>query len=227
MRTSFKGLGGAYWGVTLALLAAATAMAVLYAPIEATMGPVQKIFYLHLPAAMSMFLATFVVFVASIGYIWTRRRLWDNLAHAAALVAVVFCTVVLATGMIWARSAWGHWWTWSPRLTFSLILWLLYVAYLILRPSIESPERRALVCAVYGAVAFLDVPLVYLSVKLLPDIHPASVALSAPMQQTLLFSFVPVTMVCGGLIWARFRSAERQAGPEEDAQVAGGVRLAP
>ena len=227
MRTSIKGLGGAYWGITLALFAAATAMAIFYAPIEATMGPVQKIFYLHLPAAMCMFLATFVVFIASIGYIWTRRRLWDNLAHAAALVAVVFCTVVLVTGMIWARSAWGHWWTWSPRLTFSLILWLLYVAYLILRPSIDSPQRRALVCAVYGAVAFLDVPLVYLSVKLLPDIHPASVALSAPMQQTLLFSFVPVTMVCGGLIWARFRAAERQAGPDEEARIAGGVHLAP
>jgi heme exporter protein C len=111
---------------------------------------------------------------------------------------------VLATGMIWGHSAWGAWWTWSPRLTFSLMLWLLYAVYLIVRSSIESPQRRAIVCAVYGLTAFLDVPIVYLSSKLLPDVHPSSIQLITPMKLTLLAWFVPVTMIAAGLVVARF-----------------------
>jgi heme exporter protein C len=194
-----------YWAATLGLLTAAVATAVFYAPVESTMGPVQKVFYLHMPAATNTFLACFVVFGASIGYIWQRRACWDDLAHAAAQVSVIFSSVVLLTGMVWARSAWGHWWTWSPRLTFSLGLWLLFVVYLAIRPSIESPQRRALVCAVYGIIAFLDVPLVYLSTKLLKDIHPASISLEPAMEHTLLLWLVAVTMLCTGLIAARFK----------------------
>lgn len=193
-----------YWVVTLGLLGAAVGMAAFYAPTEETMGPVQKVFYLHLPVALNTFALCGVVFIGSLGYIWQRDAVWDDLAHAAAQVAVIFCSVVLLTGMCWARTAWGHWWTWSPRLTFSLVLWLLYVVYLMVRPSIESGERRALVCAVYGIVAFLDVPLVYLSVKLLPDIHPAEIQLAPAMQATLYFWYVPITMLAVGLIWGRF-----------------------
>jgi heme exporter protein C len=112
--------------------------------------------------------------------------------------------------MVWARVAWGAWWTWSPRLTFSLVLWLLYVAYLVVRPSIEPAGRRAVVSAVFGIVAFLDVPLVYLSVKLLPDIHPSSIALAPEMRRTLLVCLVPVTMICGGLIAAGVCAASRR-----------------
>jgi heme exporter protein C len=204
-----------YWGLTLVLLAAAVLVAGFYAPVESTMGVAQKIFYLHLPAAVNTFVAAFVAFVGAVAHIWTRRRVWDDLAHAAAVVTVVFCTVVLLTGMVWARYAWGYWWTWSPRLTFSLLLWLLYVAYLVLRPNIESPERRGLICSVYAIVAFLDVPLVYLSVKLLPDIHPSSVTLAPAMRHTLLVWFVPVTMVCGGLIAAGFLRSCRGGGEGE------------
>lgn len=193
-----------FWLVTLALLALAVALLALFAPTEATMGEVQKIFYLHLPVALNMFLACSVVFVGSVGYAWQRRRAWDDLAEAAAHVAVLFTTVTLVTGMIWGRSAWGHWWTWSPRLTFSLMLWLLYVAYLMIRPSIESPQRRALVAAVYGMVAFVDVPLVYVSTKLLPDIHPSRVDLDPAMWVTLIAWAVPVTLLNAGLIHARF-----------------------
>ena len=120
--------------------------------------------------------------------------MWDDLAAAAAKVAVLLCSGVLITGMIWGRAAWGQWWTWSPRLTFSLILWLLYAVYLVLRSSIESGQRRAVVAAVYGLTAFLDVPLVWLSARLLPDIHPSSVQLAGPMKLTLLAWFVPVTL---------------------------------
>jgi heme exporter protein C len=185
------------------------ALVAWYAPVEREMGPVQKIFYFHLPVATIAFVACFTVFAASAAYLWQRARVWDQLAHAAAEVSVLFASVVLLTGMVWAREAWGYWWTWSPRLTFSLVLWLLYVVYLVIRPSIESEQRRAVVCAVYGVVAFLDVPLVYFSTKMMPDIHPSSISLEPAMRQTALFWFAPVGMICVGLIWARFRLLRR------------------
>ena len=204
-----KLIAGAFWILTLALFAATVTMVFTYTPVEKTMGVVQKIFYLHLPVAINTFVAATVVFVASIGYLWERKAWWDDLAAAAGKVTALLCAVVLITGMIWGKSAWGQWWTWSPRLTFSLVLFLLYVVYLMIRPSIESPQRRAVVCAVYGIVAFLDVPLVYLSVKMLPDIHPESIALAPEMKITLLAWFLPVTMFTAGLILARFRLNRR------------------
>lgn len=204
-----------FWMLTLGLFAATVVMLFTYTPVEASMGPVQKIFYLHLPVAINTFLACFVVFIASIGYLWQRTLWWDDLAAAAGKVAALFCAVVLLTGMIWGKSAWGHWWTWSPRLTFSLVLFLLYVVYLMIRPSIESPQRRAVVCAVYGIAAFLDVPIVYLSVKLLPDIHPSSISLAPAMKTTLLAWFVPVTLLCFGLMRTRYVLNRRVRSLEE------------
>lgn len=173
------------------------------------MGAVQKVFYIHLPVAINTFLACFIVFIASIGYLMQRKLWWDDLAVAAAKVAVLFASIVLITGMIWGKSAWGQWWTWSPRLTFSLILWLLYVVYLMIRPSVESEQRRALMSAVYGIIAFLDVPIVYFSTKLLKDIHPTSIELADSMRLTLLVWFLPVTMFSAGLIVARYRLNRR------------------
>jgi heme exporter protein C len=216
MTQSRRILAPLYWVVTLALLAAGTVMAMAYPPTEATMGEVQRIFYMHMPIAVTMFLACFVVFIASAGYLLQRRMMWDDLAQAGAEVAVLFASVVLITGMIWGRSAWGYWWTWSPRLTFSLMLWLLYLVYLMVRPSIESPQRRALVASVYGVVAFLDVPLVYASAKLLPDIHPESISLAPEMQQTVLFWFLPVLLLCGGLITARWRTLRQMREAHEE-----------
>jgi len=202
---------GIYWLTTLALLVIGVVMVFAYTPTEVTMGPVQKIFYLHMPIAICTFFSCMVVFIASVGYLWQRKAMWDHLAHAAAQVVVIYAAIVLLTGMIWGRAAWGAWWQWTPRLTFSLVLWLLYVVYLVIRPSIESSQRRAMICAVYGVVAFLDVPLVYLSVRLMPDIHPTSIELEPAMRNTLLFWFIPVTMLTVGLITASFRLAKRQA----------------
>lgn len=205
-------LFAAYWLLTAALFAVGIHLAFNHTPTDAQMGVVQKIFYLHLPVAITTFFAAMLVFIAGIGYLWQRKTMWDHLALASGKVAVVFCGVVLLTGMTWGRAAWGVWWQWTPRLTFSLVLWLLYVVYLTLRSSIESPQRRATVCAVYGIVAFLDVPLVYLSVRLFPqDMHPASISLDPDMKRTLLFWFLPVIMLAAGLIVSGYRLAARQA----------------
>jgi heme exporter protein C len=200
-----------YCLLTAAFFMQAILMLAVYTPTEASMGSIQKIFYVHLPSAIATFLACLVCFVASVGYAWQRDARWDRLAGSAARVAVVFCSVVLVTGMIWGRSAWGQWWTWSPRLTFSLVLWLLYVVYLMVRASIESPQRRAIIAAVYGIVAFLDVPLVWLSTKLMPDIHPVSVQLAGSMRITLVAWFVPVLMLAAGAVVAMYRREARIA----------------
>jgi len=186
----------------------------MWTPTEATMGPIQKIFYLHLPSAICTFLAFLTCFIASIGYLSQREGFWDDLASASARVGVQLCSVVLATGMIWGRSAWGRWWTWSPRLTFSLVLWLLFVVYLMIRMSVESGQRRATISAVYAIIAFLDVPLVYLSTRLMIDIHPSSVTLATPMRLTLAVWFVPVLMVTVGLVVARFALNRKARGQE-------------
>jgi heme exporter protein C len=200
-----------YCLLTAAFFAQAIVMLAVYTPTEATMGPIQKIFYIHLPCAIATFLACLVCFAASVAYAWHRDAKWDRLAASAARVAVVFCSIVLLTGMIWGRSAWGQWWTWSPRLTFSLVLWLLYVVYLMIRASVESPQRRAIIASVYAIVAFLDVPLVWLSTKLMPDIHPVSVQLAGSMRITLVAWFVPVLMLAAGAVAAIYRREQRIA----------------
>lgn len=202
-------LVGTYLAVTVAAFATAIAVLLTYTPTEVSMGAIQKVFYVHLPLAINTFLAALVVFISSIGYLAQRKSGWDDLAASAAKVAVLYCTGVLLTGMIWGRSAWGQWWTWSPRLTFSLMLWLLYAVYLMVRTSIESPQRRAMVSAVYGITAFLDVPLVWLSARLMPDIHPASIQLAGSMKLTLAIWFVPVTLASLGFIVAGFRLNRR------------------
>jgi heme exporter protein C len=196
-------IAGWYWTMTIAVLAVGVVL-VVRAPMDETMGPIQKLIYLHLPVAVNTFLAALLVCVASVGYLAGRRQKWDDLAHAAAAVTVLNGTVLLLTGMFWGKVAWNLWWTWSPRLTFSLILWALYLAYLLLRRRIASPERRALISAVYGVVAFLDVPLLYLAVKLLPDVHPTQSGLVPSMYPVLWTWLVAITMLSGGLVSARF-----------------------
>ncbi len=191
-----------------------------YAPIEAHMGLVQKIFYIHLPVAWWGFMSFFVVFVASIAYLKTRKAHWDALAKAAAEVGVLCATLALITGSIWARHSWGVWWTWDPRLTTALIMCFVYTGYLVLRGLDMPAGRNANIRAVVGIVAFIDVPLVFLSARLWRSIHPAVFAskgggLDAQMLTTLL-----VCLGTFGLIWLAlvlFRKAqlEQQAALEE------------
>ena len=152
-------------------LAAQQAMIWFYAPV-AQSGPVQKIFYMHLPCSWWALVSFFVVFVASILYLFGRKDVFDRVAGAAAELGVLFASLALVTGSTWARAEWGHWWLWDPKLTTALIMWYVYAGYLVLRNTPMGRDRKALVCAVLGIVAFLDVPLVFFAAKLWGSAHP-------------------------------------------------------
>lgn len=143
-----------------------------YAAREKVMGDVQRIFYFHAPAGIICFLAFFVTFVASIGYLVTRKRTWDVVARSSAEVGLLFCSIVLLTGPLWARPIWGTYWTWEARLTTTLILWLLYASYLLVRRYTDDPDQQARFAAVVGILGFLDVPVVYWSIKFWRGHHP-------------------------------------------------------
>ncbi len=168
-------------------------MAAFYAPVEKQMGIVQKIFYIHVPMAWTSFLAFLLVCLFSIMFLWKKSPAWDIAAGASAEAGLVLCTMVLATGMLWGKASWGIWWTWDVRLTTTLILWLIYIGYLVLRASARGGDRMQRFAAVYGIIGFLDVPLVYLSVKKMSSIHPlvikgGKIDLADPMKHTLFFS---------------------------------------
>ncbi|NIR51644.1 cytochrome C assembly protein [candidate division KSB1 bacterium] len=147
----------------------------MFAPEEGSMGQVQRIFYFHVPSAWVSFLAFFVVFCGSVAYLWKKERKYDSWANSSAEIGVIFATLVLITGPIWARPVWNTWWEWSPRLTLFLVLWFIYVAYLMLRNFVEDKEKSARFAAVFGIVGFIDVPIVYMSIRLWRDIHPSPV----------------------------------------------------
>jgi heme exporter protein C len=199
-----------YWLATAAAFAGAIALLALWTPREQTMGIIQKIFYLHMPAAAGLLACAAVVFIAGVGHLWTRRMAFDDLGAAAAGVAVLLGAIVLITGSIWGHAAWwqatGQWWMFTPRLTFSLILYLMYLVYGAIRPLVDSAQRRAVVCAVFGILAFLDVPLVWLSARLIRDpLHPPSIGMTGPIKLTLLFWFVPMGLMIAGLVVGAYR----------------------
>jgi heme exporter protein C len=140
--------------------------AFLYAPRESTMGDVQRIFYFHVASWWVAFIAFTVTFVASIGYLWKGRSRFDQVALASTEIGVVFTTIGLVTGPIWAKYAWGVYWTWDPRLTTALVLWLMYVGYLMLRRYVPEDDKRATLSAVVAVIAFVDVPVVFLAIRL-------------------------------------------------------------
>jgi heme exporter protein C len=166
--------------VVLALMCVAAYAALFIAPTESKMGTVQRIFYLHAPSGMVALLSFFVCFIANLAYVFKRQPKWDWLGVSAAEVGMAFCTVLIITGPIWAHPAWGIWWTWDARLTLTFVLWLLYIAYLLLRTLVEDPDRRALVSAIYGIFAFIDVPLVYGSIRWWRTQHPQPVVMGGP-----------------------------------------------
>jgi heme exporter protein C len=184
---------GVFFGLTFSAMLLCLYAIFIYAPIEKTMGVVQKIFYLHLPLAFLSFLAFLIVFIASILYLYKRDIRWDILAHSSAEVGVIFCSLVLITGPIWARPIWDVWWTWDPRLTTTLILWFMYVAYLMIRKLLPYGSQRSNIASVFGIISFINVPITFLVIRMWRSIHPvvidtSGVHISAPMLTTLLIS---------------------------------------
>ncbi len=147
--------------------------ALVLAPREATMGDIQRLFYFHMPSAwIALGPAFTVVFALSIAYLVTGKMVYDRWAGASAEIGVIFTTITLMTGPMWAKPVWGVYWTWEPRLTTTLVLWFIYVGYLLLRSIAGEGPRRARLSAVYGIVGWIDVPIVFLSIWLWRTIHP-------------------------------------------------------
>jgi heme exporter protein C len=205
-----------------ALMLGGLAMVFLYAPRERTMGDVQRIFYFHLGCAWVGFFAFFITMSSGILYLWKGEERWDVVGNASAEVGTVFMTMAIVSGSLWARPVWNTWWTWDPRLTISAIQWLLYLAYFMLRNGIEDPARRARFAAVYGIIAFLTVPLSFLSIRIWRTIHPVVVGsdssisaeggfnMTDKMRHTLFFSLATFTVLYLALLRARLRLAWTQ-----------------
>jgi len=160
-----------FGGFALLFLVASQAVGLLTSPPDRDMGNLQKIMYVHVPAAWISFIAFFVVFVASVLYLWKRQERHDLLAASAAETGAVLTGLTLALGSIWGRPTWGVWWTWDPRLTSTAILLLIYVGYLALRAFTDDDERRARWSAAVGILGFINVPIVYMSVKWWRTLH--------------------------------------------------------
>jgi heme exporter protein C len=204
------------WSVVLGGLAAATLvlsfwMIFFYAPTEREMGIVQRIFYVHVPSALVAYLAFGIVALCSLGYLWLRDERLDAVAVCAAELGVVFATLVLTTGPLWGRIAWGAWWVWDARTSFTLLLWFIYVGYFVLRGATDSPERGKRFAAILGIVGAVDIPLIHMSVQWFRTQHPKPVVLrpegptAAPeMVQTLLVSMLALTLLFFSLLLARY-----------------------
>ena len=187
-----------------------------YAPVEETLGLPQKIFYVHLPLAWWALMSFFLVFLGSIAYLWRRNPAAARLCAAAAETGVLLSGLALVTGMLWARRSWGVWWTWDPRLTTTLIMWFIYAGYLVLRGLDLPQQRRNVVCAVVGIVAFLDVPLVFLSARIWRSIHPAVFGnkgggLEPEMRLTVIACVISFGVLWAGLVWIRKRQLDLAA----------------
>jgi len=161
MNKNLDRIAALLWVITTPLMMFAIWMVFQYAPEEKVMGAVQKIFYFHVPVAIMTFIAVFILLGSSVAYLRTRNLAWDNLSRASTEIAVLFCSVVLTTGPVWAKSAWGVWWTWEAKLTTTLVLWLLLIASLMVRSYSTNRDQAARLGAIVAIVAALDVPIIH------------------------------------------------------------------
>lgn len=194
------------------LLVAGLAAAFGYAPRDAVQGNVQRIMYVHVPSILTGYVAIVVVLVGSVGYLWTRRRVWDRLAAASAELAVCFIGVTLATGSIWGKPTWGTWWTWDARLTSTALLFVIYLGYLLLRSVVEDGERAATYAAVVGILGALDVPIIHFSVEWWRTLHqpatllrPQAPTMDATMVLALLTNLAAFLATYAYLLARRYR----------------------
>ena len=202
--------------VTVVLLLTATGMVFFYAPMEAVMGQVQKVFYFHVAAGWVGMLGFLVAAVAGIVYLRTADAKWDIVGLGAVEIGMAFALINIITGAIWARPIWNTWWTWDPRLTTATIMELIYAAYLMLRSGIDDPNRRGRFGAVYAIIGFISVPLTFFSARLFRTIHPVVIGANQPgatgafdmtpkMLTVFLFSLLTFSFIFADLLWHRVR----------------------
>ena len=209
--------------LAIALIAVGSVLGLVVLPADALQGEVQRLLYVHVPVAWVMMLAFFVVFLMSILYLVQRRLKWDLLAVSAAELGVVAAVLTLILGTLWGRPTWGIWWAWDPRITTTALLVPIYTGYLVVRSMAEDPDRRARWAAVIGLIAFVQVPIVYLSVFWWRSLHQPP---SSPQSMwsayglVMLLGFVAYTLALAYLWLRRYRLAATElelelSGPEE------------
>ena len=202
--------------VTVLLFLTAVGMVFFYAPLEAVMGQVQRVFYFHVANAWVGMLGFMVAAIAGIAFLRKGDRKWDIVGLAAIEISFVFFFTAIISGSIWARGSWGTWWTWDPRLTTAAICELVYAPYFLLRQGIEDPDRRARFGAVYAILSFISVPLTFISIRIFRTIHPViigsgaagaegSFEMSSKMLLTFIFSLVTFSFIFADLLWHRIR----------------------
>ena len=202
--------------VTILLFITAVGMVFLYAPLEAVMGQVQRVFYFHVANAWVGMLGFMVAAIAGVAFLRKADRKWDIVGMAAVEISFVFFFIAIVSGSIWARGSWGTWWTWDPRLTTAAIVELVYAAYLMLRQGIEDPDRRARFGAVYAILSFISVPLTFISIRIFRTIHPVIIGsggagaegsfdMTTKMLTTFMFSLLTFSFIFADLLWHRIR----------------------
>jgi heme exporter protein C len=202
--------------VTAGLFVIALYLVWFYAPREAVMGEVQRVFYFHVAAGWVGALAFVVAAISGIVYLAGGDRRWDRIGLSSVEIGIVFTLINIVSGSIWARPIWNTWWTWDPRLVTATVMELIYIAYVMLRQGLEDPDRRARFGAVYAIVGFLSVPLTFLSIRIWRTIHPVVIGSGDPTAQgafdmtpkmltAFMFSLLTFTVIYVTLLWHRLR----------------------
>jgi len=210
-----KSLKGLTW-LTVVLFIIALYLAFFFAPREATMGDVQRVFYFHIANAWVGMLALLIAAIAGGLYLAKGDHKWDRVALSSIEIGIVFAAITIISGSIWARPIWNTWWTWDPRLVTYTVLELIYLAYLMLRQGIDDPDQRARFGSVYGIVAFITVPITFLSIRFYRTIHPVVIGsgdpgaegsfdMSSKMMVAFFFALFTYTFVYATLLWHRLR----------------------
>jgi heme exporter protein C len=212
--------------VSVILFLVAVYLALVFTPLEAVMGWVQKVFYFHVATAWVGMMGFMAAGIAGVIYLWKKDLKWDIVEVAAVEISMVFFGITIVMGSIWARPIWNTWWTWDPRLTTAAITMMVYAAYMMLRQGIEEPERRARFGAVYTILGFVAVPITFISIRLLRTIHPVvvgkgagsgdgSFAMTGDMQIAFFFSLFVFTVLFADFLWHRVRMGQLAAKVEQ------------
>lgn len=208
---------------SLILLAVATYLALVFAPIERVMGDVQRVFYFHIGTAWVGLLGFVLAAVFGVIYLVSKDMKWDIVSIATIEISVVFFLITIVLGSIWARPAWNTWWNWDPRLTTAAITELVYVAYFMLRAGLEDPDRRARFGAVYALLGGLSAPITFMVIRLFRSIHPVVIGtgqgetlpLSADMKVAFFFALFAFTVIFIDLFWNRIRLGQLETHVEQ------------